>query len=42
MNTTAKEKNVVKPKTVLATGARLLGVVAIEKFLSPGWDVVGV
>src|SRR6266850_2190392 len=26
---------------VLVTGAGLLGVAAIEKFLSAGWDVVG-
>jgi nucleoside-diphosphate-sugar epimerase len=42
MNATAKKKNVVKPNKVLVTGAGLLGVAAIEKFLSAGWDVVGV
>ena len=42
MNTTVKKKNVVKPNKVLVTGAGLLGVAAIEKFLSAGWDVVGV
>src|SRR5216683_8240705 len=42
MNTTAKKKNVAKPNKVLVTGAGLLGVAAIEKFLSAGWDVVGV
>jgi NAD(P)-dependent dehydrogenase (short-subunit alcohol dehydrogenase family) len=31
------------PKKVLITGAScLLGVAAIEKFLSAGWDVAGV
>jgi nucleoside-diphosphate-sugar epimerase len=31
------------PNKVLVTGASgLLGVAAIEKFLSAGWDVVGV
>src|SRR5712675_1080087 len=40
-NTTA-QKNVVTPNKVLVTGAGLLGVAAIEKFLSAGWDVVGV
>jgi nucleoside-diphosphate-sugar epimerase len=43
MNTTAQEKIVVVPNKVLVTGASgLLGVAAIEKFLSAGWDVVGV
>jgi nucleoside-diphosphate-sugar epimerase len=37
MNTTAQKKK------VLVTGASgLLGVAAIEKFLSAGWEVVGV
>lgn len=31
-----------EPRKVLVTGAGLLGVAAIEKFLSAGWDVVGV
>src|ERR1700751_1851361 len=42
MNTTPQKKIVVKPNKVLVTGAGLLGVAAIEKFLSAGWDVVGV
>src|SRR6266850_7560529 len=42
MNTTGKKKIVVTPKKVLVTGAGLLGVAAIERFLSGGWDVVGV
>jgi nucleoside-diphosphate-sugar epimerase len=42
MNTTTQNKNAVKPNKVLVTGAGLLGVAAIEKFLSAGWDVVGV
>src|SRR6266851_8812090 len=42
MNTTAQKKKVVTPNKVLVTGAGLLGVAAIEKFLSAGWDVVGV
>jgi nucleoside-diphosphate-sugar epimerase len=42
MNTTAQKKIVVTPNKVLVTGAGLLGVAAIEKFLSAGWDVVGV
>src|ERR1700740_3377242 len=42
MNTTTQNKIVVKPNKVLVTGAGLLGVAAIEKFLSAGWDVVGV
>jgi nucleoside-diphosphate-sugar epimerase len=38
----AREGNVM-PNKVLVTGASgLLGVAAIEKFLSAGWDVVGV
>jgi nucleoside-diphosphate-sugar epimerase len=33
----------IVPKNVLVTGASgLLGVAAIEKFLSAGWEVVGV
>ena len=41
MNATAKKK--IGPNKVLVTGASgLLGVAAIEKFLSAGWDVVGV
>jgi nucleoside-diphosphate-sugar epimerase len=41
MNATAKQK--VRPRKVLVTGASgLLGVAAIERFLSAGWDVVGV
>ena len=41
MNATAQEK--IVPNKVLVTGASgLLGVAAIEKFLSAGWDVVGV
>jgi nucleoside-diphosphate-sugar epimerase len=41
MNATAQKKMV--PNKVLVTGASgLLGVAAIEKFLSAGWDVVGV
>ena len=40
MNATA-QKNV--PNKVVVTGASgLLGVAAIEKFLSGGWEVVGV
>ncbi len=42
MNTTGQKKTVVTPNKVLVTGAGLLGVAAIEKFLSAGWDVVGV
>jgi nucleoside-diphosphate-sugar epimerase len=42
MNTTAQKKKVVTPNKVLVAGAGLLGVAAIEKFLSAGWDVVGV
>ena len=42
MNTTPQKKIVVKPNKVLVTGAGLLGVAAIEKFLSAGWEVVGV
>jgi nucleoside-diphosphate-sugar epimerase len=42
MNTTGQKKIVVTPNKVLVTGAGLLGVAAIEKFLSAGWDVVGV
>ena len=42
MNATA-QKTIVVPNKVLVTGASgLLGVAAIEKFLSAGWDVVGV
>src|SRR6201993_4929566 len=41
MNANA-QKNIV-PNKVLVTGASgLLGVAAVEKFLSAGWDVVGV
>jgi NAD dependent epimerase/dehydratase family len=41
MNATAQKK--IVPNKVLVTGASgLLGVAAIEKFLSAGWDVVGV
>ena len=41
MNTTNQSK--IVPKKVLVTGASgLLGVAAIEKFLSAGWEVVGV
>ena len=41
MNATAAKKSV--PNKVLVTGASgLLGVAAIEKFLSAGWNVVGV
>ena len=41
MNATAQKKMV--PNKVLVTGASgLLGVAAIEKFLSAGWEVVGV
>ena len=42
MNTSGQKKIVVTPNKVLVTGAGLLGVAAIEKFLSAGWDVVGV
>src|ERR1700751_1461950 len=43
MNTTAQKKTVVMPNKVLVAGASgLLGVAAIEKFLSAGWDVLGV
>src|SRR6266852_4352083 len=42
MNNSSQKKIVVTPKKVLVTGAGLLGVAAIEKFLSAGWDVVGV
>jgi nucleoside-diphosphate-sugar epimerase len=42
MNTTAQKKIVATRKNVLVTGAGLLGVAAIEKFLSAGRDVVGV
>jgi nucleoside-diphosphate-sugar epimerase len=43
MSTPAQKKIVVNPNKVLVTGASgLLGVAAIEKFLSAGWDVVGV
>ena len=31
-----------EPRKVLVTGAGLLGVAAIEKFLSAGWDVLAV
>jgi NAD(P)-dependent dehydrogenase (short-subunit alcohol dehydrogenase family) len=41
MNATAQKK--IVPNKVLVTGASgLLGVAAIEKFISAGWDVVGV
>src|SRR6201989_2503906 len=41
MSTTNQSK--IVPKKVLVTGASgLLGVAAIEKFLSAGWEVVGV
>jgi nucleoside-diphosphate-sugar epimerase len=41
MNATAQKK--VVPNKVLVTGASgLVGVAAIEKFLSAGWEVVGV
>src|SRR3981189_1829716 len=41
MNATAQKK--IVPNKVLVTGASgLLGVAAIEKFLSAGWEVVGV
>jgi nucleoside-diphosphate-sugar epimerase len=41
VNATAQKK--IVPNKVLVTGASgLLGVAAIEKFLSAGWDVVGV
>src|ERR1700731_3843482 len=41
MNATTQKK--IVPNKVLVTGASgLLGVAAIEKFLSAGWDVVGV
>jgi nucleoside-diphosphate-sugar epimerase len=41
MDATAKTK--IVPNKVLVTGASgLLGVAAIEKFLSAGWDVVGI
>src|ERR1700738_1033020 len=41
MNATNQSK--IVPNKVLVTGASgLLGVAAIEKFLSAGWDVVGV
>ena len=41
MNATAQKK--LLPNKVLVTGASgLLGVAAIEKFLSAGWEVVGV
>ena len=40
MKATAQKK--IVPNKVLVTGASgLLGVAAIEKFLSAGWDVVG-
>ena len=40
MNATAQKK--IVPNKVLVTGASgLLGVAAIEKFLSAGWEVVG-
>src|ERR1700751_1021786 len=39
----ATDQNKVVPNKVLVTGASgLLGVAAIEKFLSAGWEVVGV
>jgi len=39
----SNQKKIVVPKKVLVTGASgLLGVAAIGKFLSAGWDVVGV
>ena len=41
MSTTNQDK--IVPNKVLVTGASgLLGVAAIEKFLSAGWEVVGV
>ena len=41
MTTTNQDK--IVPNKVLVTGASgLLGVAAIEKFLSAGWEVVGV
>ena len=41
MNATAQKK--IVPNKVLVTGASgLLGVAAIERFLSAGWEVVGV
>lgn len=41
MNATAQKK--IVPSKVLVTGASgLLGVAAIDKFLSAGWEVVGV
>ena len=42
MNTTGQKKIVAMRNKVLVTDAGLLGVAAIEKFLSAGWDVVGV
>ena len=41
MDVTAQKK--IVPNKVLVTGASgLLGVAAIQKFLSVGWEVVGV
>src|SRR5260370_6194170 len=42
MKTSDQKKKVGKPNKVLVTGAGLLGLAAIEKFLSAGGDVVGV
>jgi len=41
MNTTTQQRIVVTRNKVLVIGAGLLGVAAIEKFLSAGWAVVG-
>jgi nucleoside-diphosphate-sugar epimerase len=39
----ATNQNKVAPNKVLVTGASgLLGIAAIEKFLSAGWEVVGI